>query len=284
MKSQGFGGCFRKKIKIFSNPSRFICMRTVLQIGFVVFWCLTTTSSWSITFPVKGRLITIDPLQQVYTVDSLQTLRKYDRKGELLFEYNNRNLGQLRSCDARDPFGVLLFYPEFNTLILLDRTLSPLSEVRLEEIGIFGTQTVASSLDKQIWVYDQQDFKLKKISRQGRLLQESVDLSRWMPNDFRAERLLIQKEVLFLVSSRQQLLHFSPFGQYLKTLPIEGGHFHFQQSPFYYFSDTEGLYLWEPFRGKNEYVHSLTTPVELLIARPQLLVCQSGNQVELYTF
>jgi hypothetical protein len=259
-------------------------MKAVLRIGLVVLSCLTATDGWSSSFPVKGRLITIDPLQQIYTIDSLQTLRKYDREGLLLFEYNNRNLGQLQSCDASDPFGVLLFYPEFNTLIVLDRTLNPLSEVRLEEMGIFGAQTVASSLDKQIWVYDQQDFKLKKISRQGRLLQESADLSRWMPNGFQAERLLIQNEILFLVSAQQQLLHFSPFGQYLKTLPTEGGYFHFQRSPFYYFSDAEGLYLWEPFQGKSEYVRSFTTPADLLIARPQFIARQSGNQVKLHTF
>lgn len=240
--------------------------------------------SSSRTFQVKGQLATLDPLQQIYTVDSLQTLRKYDKDGLLLFEYNNRNLGVLQHCDASDPFGVLLFYPDFNTLIILDRTLNPLAEVRLEELGIYGAQSVASSIDKQIWIYDQQDFKLKKISRQGHLLLESADLSRWMPNNFQAERLLVQKQVLFLVTAQGQLLHFSPFGQYLKTVPLEAGRFHFKRDLFYYFSDDQGLYLWEPIRGKGEYLKVTPSRSDRIVARPKLMASQKGDQVILQTF
>jgi len=236
------------------------------------------------SFPVQGQLTTIDPIQQIYTIDSLQTLRKYNKDGQVLFEYNNRNLGTLQHCDASDPFGVLLFYPEFNTVIILDRTLNPLAEVRLEELGILGAQTVATSRDKQIWVYDQQDFKLKKISRQGRVLQESSDLSRWMPNGFRAERILVQNQLVFLVSSQQQILHFSPFGQYLKTTPVEAGHFHFQRGPFYYFSDAQGLYVWEAIRGKGDYIIRLDQKTDALVARPQVVAIQRGKQIQLQTF
>ncbi|HAN66531.1 MAG TPA: hypothetical protein DCQ34_09915, partial [Chitinophagaceae bacterium] len=35
---------------------------------------------------------------------------------------------------------------------------------------------MANSYDNQIWVFDEQEFKLKKISDDGRLLQESADL------------------------------------------------------------------------------------------------------------
>jgi hypothetical protein len=236
------------------------------------------------TFRVEGQLLSIDPLQQVYTRDSLQTLRKYSPRGALLFTYYNRSLGPLQSCDASDPFAPVLFYPDFNYLVLLDRSLNPLDEVALEAMDIWGAQAVANSRDQQIWVYDQQDFTLKKISRQGLLSEKSRNLSRWVSNDWEAERIVVQRDALFLVSPRQDLLHFSPFGQYLRTLQLREDRFHFQQDQLYYCSDEAGLFTWEPIRGKGDYIVSLATPPDHLLARPQLLVIQRGNQVEVIPF
>lgn len=237
----------------------------------------STISNTNDSFNIQGQLLSLDPLQQIYTVDSLQTLRKYSADGKALFNYQNRNLGRLAICDASDPFGILLFYPDFNTLIILDRTLNPLTELRLDEVQIYGAQAIATSLDKNIWLYDQQDFKLKKISHQGRLLLESADLSRWIDNGFKADHLVVQADALFLQSSEGTLLQFSPFGQFEKEISVDSAYFHFRQGIFYYCSDANGLYLWEPIQGKVQYLIQSETPVTSLAARPQFAAWQSGQ-------
>lgn len=254
-------------------------MRQWLTLVFVLPYIFVAAQKEAPSFEVTGQLLAIDQLQQVYTKDSLQTLRKYDSNGQLLFEYQNQNLGDLSTCDANDPFGILLFYPDFNTLILLDRTLNPLSEIQLDVLSIYGAKVVATSIDKQIWLYDQQDFTLKKISRQGRILQESADLSRWIDNNFQAKRLVVQANAIFLHSKHNQLLKFSPFGQFEKEIRIEASYFFYQQGLFYYCADEAGLFIWEPIQGKVKYLIQTDASQSYLLARPKMIAIQYDQQI-----
>ena len=106
------------------------------------------------SFESEVVFVTSDALQQVYIATAAGSVQKLDKKGQLLFEYNNRRLGQIGVIDANNPFNVLVYYPELATIIVLDRTLSEIKSINLFNLNIFEPQAVALSNDNNIWVYD----------------------------------------------------------------------------------------------------------------------------------
>lgn len=235
-------------------------------------------------FEVEGNIITVDQLLQIYTLDEWQYLRKYDQRGRLLFDYQNKNLGDLHHCDANNPFNILLFYKDFNTMIVLDRTLNPLVEVKLNVLGFFAIQLIAAAPDNKIWLYDPTDFKLKKIDTKGNLLAESQDLSLQFPDVLGWKQLRVVGDELFIQTNDQELLIFNQFGQWIKSINLSDGNFQWKQNNLYILEDQAGLFPYELLQGKLPYLYRRTKPEEKLYLRQRQLFVQSGKDVQILTW
>ncbi len=82
---------------------------------------------------------------------------------------------KLTYVDASNPWKTILFYENFSTIVLLDKYLNVLTNINLRRQNIFGVKTVAASYDNRIWLFDEQENKLKKIDDAGKVLMETVD-------------------------------------------------------------------------------------------------------------
>lgn len=162
-----------------------------------------------------------DHLQQLYTIDSRNEIRKYRPDGTIQFTYNNNKLGPIGSFDVSNPLNPLVFYPDLQTLILLDRTLSPVSEVSLLEWDIFQAGCMATSVDNKIWIYDEVRFILKKVDQEGNILLESNNLSLVLPQPPQAIQMQARLNQVYLNDPAQGILVFDQFGQYQKTLDFK---------------------------------------------------------------
>lgn len=167
-------------------------------------------------------MVAVDRLGHFYAQDSLGGLYKYSSTGEQLFYYQNRTLGNDFQLDVRDPFSILLYYPDYTTLIYLDRTLNELAQYNLASQGFLGVSHVATAQDNQVWLYDPQDFSLKKIDRYGRVLQKSQDLSLQIGSNLDIEKILVfNTQVLLRIPTG--LLRFNLFGQFQKEIILPSG-------------------------------------------------------------
>lgn len=235
-------------------------------------------------FEVAGQLIEVDPLLQLYTVDDQQYLRKYDPGGQLLFDYQNNNLGTLHRCDANNPFNVLLFYQDFNTIIILDRTLNPLAEVNLDALGYFAIQLVAAAPDNKIWFYDPADFKLKKIDTKGKVLAESQDLSLQFPNGLDWQQIQIIGDEILIQSDDEQILLFNQFGQWVKSINIAKGTFHWKQNNLFLLEDPTGIFAFEVLRGTLPYLYQKNNTDERVHFRRRQLLVQNGKNLQILSW
>lgn len=86
-----------------------------------------------------------------------------------------RRYGKLYSIDVTNPLKVLLYYKNFATIVVLDRFLNIVNTIDLRKKSIFRVQSVAQSYDNNIWIYDEQNNKLKRIGDNGDVIFESVD-------------------------------------------------------------------------------------------------------------
>jgi len=77
------------------------------------------------------------------------------QKKEESFEYKNISLGKPTKIDIQNPLKIMLFYENFNTIILLDNQMSETQKINLSEneVPIMATATGIAS-GNRLWIYN----------------------------------------------------------------------------------------------------------------------------------
>ena len=127
-------------------------------------------------WPLEADEIYIDPLDNIYLVSKLDEIVKLNANGQPQFRFQDQKLGNLSLVDVSNPFNVLLYYPEFQVIVILDRTLNESGRVRLSAFGLFDVEAVGMSSDNQFWIFDELNGTLKKINTTGKILSESQQI------------------------------------------------------------------------------------------------------------
>ena len=147
----------------------------------ISFLCISQIQSQSLlTDTIKiplGSTISSDNLENLYIITPTNDIVKYNKNGQKLATVNFKVLGNISSFDAGNPFEIYVFYRDQNKIIFLDNMLNIRGECDLESIGISQIACIARSSDNQIWLFDMSDQKLKKYSKDLKLLNESASLN-----------------------------------------------------------------------------------------------------------
>ncbi len=122
----------------------------------------------------KGSFITTDNLENLFVITPTNDLIKYDKDGNKLATANFKVLGNISSVDASNPFEIYVFYRDQNRIVFLDNLLNLRGECDMESIGVSQIACIARSFDNQIWLFDAADQKLKKYSKDLKLISESA--------------------------------------------------------------------------------------------------------------
>lgn len=204
-------------------------MRPLYRIPLVVMLCFMQTSlpaqsEFHLLFRISqpAKFIAADNLGQLYLVTPVNEVVKYSPEGQVLYRFNNNTLGDLSHIDATDPFNLLLYYPDFQVVLIMDRTLNLLGEYNLWEYGLFQPGVLGMANDNRLWVYDEPAFRLKKLDRQGRITAQSHDLNQLLPLAPKPVSLIARNNLVYMHDPETGILVFDNFGQYLKTLPLAG--------------------------------------------------------------
>ncbi len=156
-------------------------MRILLSILFLIsaFASSAQQSAFTQVKSIEGEFIdfTVDNLGNYFLLSKNNQLKKLNAQGDSIGLFNDvRRYGKLYSIDATNPLKVLLYYKNFSTVVVLDRFLNMINTIDLRKQNIFQVKAIAQSSDNNIWLYDEQNNKLKKIGEDGKVLFETVDL------------------------------------------------------------------------------------------------------------
>lgn len=170
----------------------------------------------------QATFITTDKLLNVYLITRRGELVKFTPEGKELARYNNFSLGQPSLIDATNPFQVLAYYPEFMTVVTLDKTMNEAAKYELFDLELNNVDALCFSADGNVWLYDPTTFQLKKIDRNSATLQESNDFSQRFDQLPQPTFLLERNNALYLNDPKQGIFVFDAYGQYLNTIPVTG--------------------------------------------------------------
>ncbi len=164
---------------------------------------------------VAARAAVVDNLGQIYVISRANTFEKYAPDGQFLARYSQNRLGRAAFADVSNPLKIMLFYPDFRSVVLLDRNLTELGILDLEAVGLPMVSCVATSGDGNLWVYDEVNFQLKKISAAGEILMESQPLNFLLDQPARPVLLRENENSVFLCDAEMGIFQFDLYGQFV---------------------------------------------------------------------
>jgi hypothetical protein len=190
---------------------------------------------------VKAQFMTTDKLGNCYTVLENNEVDKYNSTGVQEFNFSNKNLGKLKWVDATNPLKLLLFYPDFNQVVMLDNKLSLRSQFSLRDLDILQPLLICTSVNEGIWVYDQEDFQLKRLDTDLKVIQESGNIVQVTGVTLQPVQLVEANGYLYLNNPKTGVLVFDLFGTYYKTIPIKNiTAFQILGDELFYFKEKKG--------------------------------------------
>lgn len=236
---------------------------------------------------IKGAFaaFSTDRLGNIYAVSQNQELIKFDADGRELFRYSNKTLGRLEQIDASNPFTVLLFYADQQTVILLDRTLSERTRLALSTTELGQIEHIALADDNLIWVFDEADGKLKKIDPEGNISTESDDLRQLTRFAVHPDQLLVQGNLLWLNQPDQGILVFDRRGRLESILPVKNAFIAsiLDKKLLVYQDNVWKIYLDEADLGTPPFTRFVITdtPHSLRVTQNRLVYLDRGQIIRL---
>ena len=139
----------------------------------------------------------------------------------LLHAYHQTNYGRNVQLDATNSLRLLVSYPDYSVITLLDQTLSELSTFHLNEIGIthFSAACISES-SNNVWIYDDHDFRIKKINSDRQITWQSDDMISVTGKAILPQYMIERNNRLYLDDPQSGIFVFDLYGHWLQTLPI----------------------------------------------------------------
>lgn len=173
----------------------------------------------SIPYPIES--FTVNNLGEFYIINKGNQLKKLNEKGDSVGVFNQvTKYGKLSYVEAQNPWKTILFYEKFSTIVLLDKYLNVLTSINLRSKNIFRVKAVTNSYDNNIWLYDEQENKLKKIDDAGKLLLETVDLRTLFDSVPSPSQIIDRDGFVYLYDPAKGLYVFDYYGAFKNRLPF----------------------------------------------------------------
>ncbi|HUS02328.1 MAG TPA: hypothetical protein VMY77_11410, partial [Chitinophagaceae bacterium] len=173
----------------------------------------------AINYPIVS--FAVNNLGELYIINTNNQLKKLNDKGDSVGVFNQvTKYGKLTYVDAQNPWKTILFYENFSTIVLLDKYLNVLTNINLRKQDIFGVKTVASSYDNNIWLFDEQENKLKKIDDAGKVLMETVDFRLLFDSVPSPVQIVDRDGFVYLYDPKKGVYVFDYYGSFKNKIPF----------------------------------------------------------------
>jgi len=134
-------------------------MKRIALFVFLLLNCISFGQNQKITaipletIPLQAdTFIGVDGLGYLYYIKDNVFFKQKDTQ---IWEYKNMGLGKITAVDIRNPLSFVVFYENFNTIIMLDNQLNEIQKINFNDHPFPLNITAAGiASQNQLWVYD----------------------------------------------------------------------------------------------------------------------------------
>ena len=164
---------------------------------------------------------TADNLGNLYLLTKENQLKKLNVKGDSMGVFNDvRRYGKLYSINAANPLRTLLYYKDFRTVVVLDRLMNPVNVIDLRKQNMFQVRAIAPAYDNNVWIFDEQESKLKKVDEEGKVVLETPDLRLVLQEAPAPTRLFDQNGFVYAYDPERGMFIFDYYGAMKNKLTL----------------------------------------------------------------
>ncbi len=236
---------------------------------------------------IQARSVFVGKTDQLYILSLDNEILKIDSSGILWQRYNNKYLGRPQFIYLENPLQLVLFYPDYQTVIILDQWMSEIKRMKLTDFGVPFVRTIGIGPDRSIWYYDDQVKRLKKLGPEGNILFESTILI--TEDNAALESIVVRKTDLIIQAISGTVYVLNLFGQLKNKIMPLGYVFKYAAALIYIF-DRE-LQAVKTFSvPEMEAQHSFLLPKNLghmntvQIINDRMITINDSNQVQFWKF
>lgn len=163
----------------------------------------------------------VDNLDHIYLFSNNNQLKKINEKGDSVAVFNDvKRYGNPSLIDVTNPLKILLYYKNYSTVVVLDRLLTIRNSINFRKQNIFYVNSITLSYDNNIWIFDEEDYKLKKINEEGKLLQETTGWRLLFDSVPSPVKIIDRDNFIYLYDPEKGFYIFDYYGSFKNRLPF----------------------------------------------------------------
>ncbi|NVO83284.1 hypothetical protein HW556_00160 [Hymenobacter sp. P5252] len=246
-----------------------------------------TAQGWqlvrSVALPQPGAA-SLDRRGNLYVTDRQNNLRQFGPEGEALNVYAPPLPGHVMQVEAWNTAKVLVFYDDRQQVLLLDRFLSPISELPLPQLLDGQARVVTLAPDDRYWLFNESDLTLRQFDASQKRFTITTPLDiligRSRP-DFRFLR--EYQNNLYLVDRIGGVYVFDNLGNFRKKLPLPGlSYVGFRADELYYLGSAGELRFFHLYNLTERALPLPVAGVQQVLVSDQYAYLLTAGGVQVY--
>lgn len=191
------------------------------------------------------RFFLTDQMKNIYIITYKNELLKYDGEGYFDSRFSLKKYGKIASVDVTNPYKIILYYTDYQCIVIIDAALNPIKTLYLNDMGVANAGAIAMGDAGHIWIYDSGVNKILRYSVDAtgfKLAHATPPLSM---TGLQPNHMLVRENMVYMNVPTKGIVVFDQFGKYIKTLDmknaselqiIENQLFYKQKSKYYRFN------------------------------------------------
>lgn len=182
--------------------------------------------------------VSIDRANHIYVAGKKGNIYKYNSAGELLFTHSPQKQANVKSVEAWSTLNAFVFYEGLQEFSFLDRFLTPITTQKFSNHIYARLATISS--DNNLWVFDDQDYSLKKINLNYFEADILTSLNNIVSGELQGTHIREYQNFVFLSNAATGIYVFDNFGNFIKELPFKAvSYFNFHKNTLYFLNDSK---------------------------------------------
>jgi len=166
----------------------------------------------------EAESLKIDPLGNIYTFNN-KILRKYNDPQIDPISYSSTSYGHIFDIDVSDPLRILVFFKDFQKVVFLDQTLSPIgTPIDLFDMGFNQVAGICSSRQNGFWFYSLSENKLFHLNDQSKIDYSSMQFDKVISDSANFISMQEKDGKVFIRFSQDEIIITDRFANFLEKI------------------------------------------------------------------